>query len=99
MAGRGREAFPEGRKSRAGFGGPPGGPGEVKRPSWKAKRSREALQEGWKGLGGPPRGLAVVGRPFWRAGRVRRGQEALPEYQEGSGGHPGKRPESNPEGR
>ena len=80
---KGREAFPEGQKSRAGSGGPPGGPGEVKRPSWSAEWGEEPLPEGRVWLEGPPGGPREVERPSKRAGR---GWEALLVGWQWSGG-------------
>ena len=52
------------------MGGPPGKLGGVVRPSRKARRGRQALQESQEGSLGPLRVPGVGGRPFWRAGRV-----------------------------
>ena len=70
MAGRGPEALLEGRHW---LGGPPGGLGGVRRPTWK----------GWVGSGGPPGRLERVGR-----GR-KASLETLPEDLQWSGGSPG----------
>ena len=80
---RGREAFPEGRKSRAGSGGPPGGLGEVKRPSWRAEWGEELLPEGRVWSDGPPGGPREVERSSKRAAR---GWEALLVGWQWSGG-------------
>ena len=52
-AGRGQKFLPECRvslpKCREGSGGLPAGPGGVGRPSQMARRSREALSDGWEG--------------------------------------------------
>ena len=70
---RGWEALPKGRE---GSGVPPEWPGGVRSTSWWARSGREALLEG----------PVEVRRPFRRVGW---GREALPKYQEGSGGPPG----------
>ena len=64
-------------------GGPSGGPGLVKRPSWRSEwpirtsgNGREALWEVRVWFGGLPGGPGVVGRPSRRSGSSR---DALPE--------------------
>ena len=42
-AGSGREAIMEGREWS---GGPPGGPGQVERPTWRARSGPEVIPEG-----------------------------------------------------
>ena len=70
--------------------------GGVGRPSCRAGRDRETLQEGSEGLAGPPKEPGGVKKPFWKAGRgreallkSRRGGEALTVDWEGSGGPSG----------
>ena len=62
---RGQEALPESQERL-------GGPGEVRRLSWRAGRGWEALPEDWEGSGGYPGGLGKVGSPSQMA---RRGRE------------------------
>ena len=71
----GREALP---KVRKGLGGPPGGPGVVRRHFRRFGLGREALsvdRDGWKALpkvwegsGGPPGVPGRVGRPTRTSG-------------------------------
>ena len=71
----GWEAIPDGWK---GLGALPKVAERGGRPSWKARRGREALPkiwegwEGWEGVGVTPGGLGGVVRHFWRD---KRGQE------------------------
>ena len=83
---RDREAFSEGRKSRAvqvalpvgqeKSRGPPGEPSGVRSPSQMAGCGRRALLEGREKSTGPPRGLEGVGRLSGWAGN---GREAFLE--------------------
>ena len=75
-SGRGMEAHP---KVQAGSGVPPGGLGEVGKPTWRHGRIQEdhpdileAHTEVQVGLGGPPSSLGGVEGPTWRTGGVRR---------------------------
>ena len=71
--GRGWEALPKGT-------------GRVGRPSWRARRCREALLEGWKGLGGSPEEPEGWGGPHGRPGRV---PKSHPQGLEGTRCPPG----------
>ena len=93
-AGRGHEAYPEGRE---GSRGPPEGPGGIGRPSRRSGRGREALSEIREGLRGPPEGprrpsrrTVVVGTPSCKSGRgqeaITKVRQALPQVRVGSRG-------------
>ena len=77
--GRGWEALLESQKE---LGHPPGRPGWVRRPSWRARWDQEVR----KRMGGPPRGLGGVGKPCHRDRKCR---EAISEVREWSGVSPG----------
>ena len=59
-------------------GGPPGGPGVVRRLSRRSGYGREALPEVLEWSGGPRIGPGVVRKPSQRS---RSGREALPEFR------------------
>ena len=65
-----------------------GGVEEIGSSPWRVRRGREGLQKGAGGIEAQPRGQGRVVRPLRRAAR---GQESLPEGQEGSGVPPGER--------
>ena len=76
---RGQEALLDGRNW---LGVPPGGLGGIEKPSQMVKRGWESPKEGWMDCEAFQKGRRIR-RPSRSA---RRGQEALPECQEGLGG-------------